>query len=172
MDNLVSFVQLAQATYDGLSGSRDQETLYFTSDTHRIYKGDAEYTDSVVLVAAIPEVADAVANKLYINSSTFEAKITSDNTSWVTLSPGYLTDGANWADADSGKLATIGLIKKGMVNFLSSMGAGEANKIVTSTSEGGVQRSGAVIGGESLTGAANTVATEAAVVSAISWKSI
>ena len=50
--------------------------------------------------------------RLYIDSNTFAMSVTMDGESWITASPGYLTDGVEWAAADSNKLATIGLIKK------------------------------------------------------------
>lgn len=169
--NRVNFYEVTASTYAGID-SKDSNTLYVVTDAQKIYKGTVDVTSSVVFVSAFPEVENAFVNKLYINSTTLECKATSDNASWVTASPGYLTDGSNWADADSNKLATIGLIKKGLAEFIASMGAGDADKVVLSTAEGGVKRSTAVIGGATLTGAADTVATEQAVMDAISWKSL
>lgn len=111
--NKVVFYSLTQKQYDAL-GSKDANTLYFTSDTGKVFKGTADMTKSVIVTDAIPAVADAILDKLYIDSASFEAKITVDGSNWIILSPGYLTDGANWASADSKKFATIGLIKKGI----------------------------------------------------------
>lgn len=111
--NKVVFYSLTQTQYDAL-GSKDANTLYFTSDTGKVFKGTADMTKSVIVTDAIPAVADAILDKLYIDSASFEAKITVDGSNWIILSPGYLTDGANWASADSKKFATIGLIKKGI----------------------------------------------------------
>lgn len=111
--NKVVFYSLTQTQYDAL-GSKDVNTLYFTSDTGKVFKGTADMTKSVIVTDAVPAVADAILDKLYIDSASFEAKITVDGSNWIILSPGYLTDGANWASADSKKFATIGLIKKGI----------------------------------------------------------
>lgn len=111
--NKVVFYSLTQTQYDAL-GSKDVNTLYFTSDTGKVFKGTADMTKSVIVTDSIPAVADAILDKLYIDSASFEAKITVDGSNWIILSPGYLTDGANWASADSKKFATIGLIKKGI----------------------------------------------------------
>lgn len=42
MAQQIQFVQLAQSEYDGLS-SKSPGNIYFTSDTHRIYKGSDLY---------------------------------------------------------------------------------------------------------------------------------
>lgn len=111
--NKVVFYSLTQQQYNDL-GSKDANTLYFTSDSGKVYKGSADMTKSVIVTDAVPAVADAILDKLYIHSASFEAKITVDGSNWIILSPGYLTDGANWANADSKKFATIGLIKQGI----------------------------------------------------------
>ena len=108
------------------------------------------------------------------NNTSSGCKIKVSN-AWVDVVPGYYTDGANWADAESGKFATIGLIKKGiqetLANKIDSMGTGDADVVVTATANGGVQRSTAKIGGAAISDAAdvNTLATEAAVKDALSW---
>lgn len=112
-ENKVNFYALTSTQYGGI-GTKDQNTLYFLTDTGRILKGDVDVTYAVVTVASTPEASAAIANKLYINTTDLSLQITTDNLNWVTLTPGYLTDGANWAQADSKKLATIGLIKKGI----------------------------------------------------------
>ena len=109
----VLFFSTTQDTYDKLE-RKDESTLYFTADTKRIYKGNSDVTSSVYASDSIPAVGAAVKGKLYIDTTTFECKITLDGKTWIVTSPGYLTDGAEWASADSGKLATIGLIKKGI----------------------------------------------------------
>ena len=118
--NKVIFYNITQSAYDAL-GSKDSNTLYFTSDTGKIYKGSADMTKSVIVTDAIPEVGAAILDKLYIDSASLEAKITTDNVNWIVLSPGYLTDGSNWASAASNKVATIGLIKKGIAEAMSDI---------------------------------------------------
>lgn len=111
-ENKVIFYAMTQSTFDGLD-SKDANTLYFITDGGKIYKGDTDVTQCVS-VGAIPEIGGAVKGKLYIDSATFAMKVTMDGENWITASPGYLTDGVEWAAADSSKLATIGLIKKGI----------------------------------------------------------
>lgn len=111
-EDRVIFRAITQSGYDGLD-PKDANTLYFVTDAGKIYKGSTDVSTSVV-VGAIPEVAAAVKGKLYIDSNTFAMAITMDGSSWINASPGYLTDGVEWAAADSNKLATIGLIKKGI----------------------------------------------------------
>lgn len=111
-EDRVIFRAITQSGYDGLD-PKDANTLYFVTDAGKIYKGSTDVSTSVV-VGAIPEVSAAVKGKLYIDSNTFAMAITMDGSRWINASPGYLTDGVEWAAADSNKLATIGLIKKGI----------------------------------------------------------
>ena len=97
----------------------------------------------------------------------------------MNLSPGYLTDGANWAEADGNKLATIALIKEGITSSLNALlGAGTADVVITATAEGGIQRTTKTLGGATLQGepTENVLATEVAVKTAIdnaiSWTDI
>ena len=116
-ENKVNFYALTKSQYDGI-GSKDVNTLYFLTDTGRIYKGDIDLTNSIVPVASTPEASAAIANKLYINTTDLSLQVTTDNAAWIKLSPGFLTDGANWAEADGNKLATIGLIKEGIAEAI------------------------------------------------------
>ena len=105
---------------------KDNNTLYFLEDVKKIYKGSTEVTESLVVVSNFDgtdggiAVANAVEGKLYINVTTFEVRIKSGE-AWVILTPGYLTDSTNWADADGGKFATIGLIKNGIASAINSI---------------------------------------------------
>lgn len=121
-ENKVIFSATTQSVYDALT-SKDNNTLYFVTDSGKIYKGSDDVTKSVVKVTAFPDADKAVRNVIYVGPSPDainagnELRI-SDGTSWTTINPGYYTDGANWASADSGKLATIGLIKTGINEVL------------------------------------------------------
>lgn len=109
----VNFHVLTRAAYNALA-TKEAGTLYFLSDEHAIYRGTENYSDEIDIVTTLPAVADAVPRKVYIEASTMAIKATIDNINWIVASPGYLTDDANWADAASDKLATIGLIKKAL----------------------------------------------------------
>lgn len=63
---MIKFIQLTQATYNSLSGSREADSLYFTTDTLNIYKGDDLYTQKpVVFMEAVPEYATAEDDVIY-----------------------------------------------------------------------------------------------------------
>lgn len=174
----VTFYALTQQAYD-LIEPPTQTTLYFTTDTGRIYRGDVDVTGHVIVGTSIPEVAQAVQGKLYINSNTLEAKVTVDGTNWVNLSPGYITTGSEWSQADNdAKLATIAVIKATIQDALATINlstkidkvsGATANNLPVLTAEGGLSDSGKAIGGNTLAGSpnANTLATEVAVQTAI-----
>lgn len=152
--NKVVFYSLTQTQYDTL-GSKDVNTLYFTSDTGKVFKGTADMTKSVIVTDSVPAVADAILDKLYIDSASFEAKITVDGSNWIILSPGYLTDGANWASADSKKFATIGLIKKGISSAVEAISLNTSFDSTSGTVKVGEGE------GATLTGIAHGVAYDA-----------
>lgn len=56
---------LTQAAYEALL-TKDGGTLYFTTDTKRVYKGSTLYSDDVVVLTTLPSTG--VANKLYITN--------------------------------------------------------------------------------------------------------
>lgn len=174
----VTFYALTQQAYDSI-GSPTQTTLYFTTDTGRIYKGTTDVTGHVIVGTSIPEVAQAVQGKLYINSDTFEAKVTVDGNNWVNLSPGYITTGSEWSQVtNDAKLGTIAVIKATIRDALATIdlstkidkvtGATD-NNLPVLTAEGGLSDSGKKIGGATLAGTTdeNTLATEVAVQTAI-----
>ena len=111
-ENRVIFRAITQTAFDSLD-PKDTNTLYFLTDAGKIYKGSTDVTNCVT-VGTIPQIAEAVKGRLYIDNSTFAMAVTMDGANWIQASPGYLTNGTEWAAADSNKLATIGLIKKGI----------------------------------------------------------
>lgn len=174
----VTFYALLQSAYDMID-EPTTTTLYFTTDTGRIYRGSVDVTGHVIVGTSIPEVGQAVQGKLYINSGTLEAKVTVDGTSWVNLSPGYITTGSEWSQVDNdAKLATIAVIKATIQDALATIdlstkidkvSGATANNLPVLTAEGGLSDSGKAIGGDTLAGSpnANTLATEVAVQTAI-----
>lgn len=112
--NKVTFEAITQAAYTALTSKSDNK-LYFVTDTGKIYKGATDVTKSISLVTggAFPGVADAIAGRWYIDDTSLEVRVTMDNATWLTVTPGYITDGANWSQtANEGKLATIKVIKQ------------------------------------------------------------
>lgn len=119
--NKVIFYALTQSQFDDIS-AKDTNTVYFITDSGKVYKGDVSVTDSVLPVSTIPEVTAAVKGKLYINSSTLEAKVTTDGASWINLTPGYITDGGNWSETtNDSKLGTIAVIKQVITGALATI---------------------------------------------------
>lgn len=125
-ENQVLFYALTNAQYKALD-SKSENTLYFITDAKRICKGSSDITACVAVVDSTLHPADAVAGMLYVNKTDFTCQITIDNENWIVTSPGYLTDGAEWAKADSGKFATIGLIKKGIEEAITDAKVGVAH---------------------------------------------
>lgn len=180
-ENKVGFYSLNQATYDGLE-SKDSSVLYFVIDAGKIYKGDVDVTSAIAAVSDFGEATSAAPGKIYLNTSTLEVRVR-NNTSWISIMPGFVTDGANWASGtDDTKLATIGAIKTGIIetintsveNKLDKLGTGSADVVIIATEDGGIQRSTYTIGGATLSGTsdASKLATEAAVEAALSWGTI
>lgn len=106
--------------------SRNENVLYFITDAGKIFKGDTDVTSLVSRVSEFPEVNAAVSGKIYVGPAPTDSDSGNElrillGDAWVTINPGYYTDGANWATADSGKLATIGLIKKAISETVSSL---------------------------------------------------
>lgn len=110
-DDKVNFYALTSAAYNAIT-NKSGSTLYFITDLGKIYKGAADYTSAIEVPEVLPAVSEAVTRRIYLDKATLELKATLDNATWYTLYPGHITDGANWTTANSGKLATIGVIKE------------------------------------------------------------
>ena len=102
---------------------------------------------SFIQVTAMPNISEAITNAMYLDTNTFAMQITFDNRTWLTLSPGYLTDGANWATADSNRFATIGLIKKALTETINGINTTPAFDNATGTISIGDNPDGAVLTG-------------------------
>ena len=141
----VIFRSLTQSDYDEIA-TKDLNTLYFVTDTGKIYKGTSDVTYAVT-VGTTPEVSSAVKGKLYIDSTSFAMAVTMDGSSWLQLSPGYLTDGVEWASANSNKFATIGLIKKGIQEAVNNIDLTTYFEKSTGTLKVGESSTGSVLTG-------------------------
>lgn len=106
------------ATYTAIE-QKDVNTLYFVLDAKKIYKGDVDVTSNLEVVTSFDSdeaggninLGDAFEGKLYLNATTFEMRV-KNGAAWSVLSPGYLTTGGEYAQADNDhKLGTIGVIK-------------------------------------------------------------
>jgi hypothetical protein len=76
------FMLGTQARYDALE-SYDSSTLYFTSDTKKIFKGSEDYTESVVIVKERP--ATPAVGKVYFIDPNFGETVDGTKTSAASL---------------------------------------------------------------------------------------
>lgn len=116
----VNFYALTQEQYLAIDAP-DPATLYVITDAAKIYKGSTEVTKDIYVINGDLPANAGIPGKLYIDSRTLEIKTTVDNTSWVMASPGYITDSGNWESADSSRLATVGVIKSGILQSINSI---------------------------------------------------
>ena len=144
-ENKVIFRSITQSVYDEIK-TKDSNTLYFVTDTGKIYKGTSDITYAIT-VGTVPEVSSAVKGKLYIDSTSLAMAVTMDGSSWLQLSPGYLTDGVEWASADSNKFATIGLIKKGIQEAVNNIDLTTYFENSTGTLKVGESSTGSILTG-------------------------
>ena len=105
------------------TSNKDTNTLYFITDAKKIYKGNVDVTESIVVTNAstfsTPPVSGThFEGKLYVDITSFTVGMVSGS-AWIILSPGYITDGINWTPANSGKIATISAIESKFAELLS-----------------------------------------------------
>lgn len=127
----VNFKAGTLAQYTTLQ-SKSADTLYFLTDAKKIMKGDIDVTENIVVVTNFDGSAGGVAvenafeGKFYINVTTFECRIKS-GAAWIVMSPGYITDGTNFAQSgNEGKFATIAAIKAYITDQIEDITGGTA----------------------------------------------
>lgn len=122
----VNFISTTLENYTGLT-TKDSNSLYFIEDAKRIYKGDVDVTESLKVVTSFDVTPgnDITEGKLYVNATTFEVRI-KNGTSWVILSPGYISTSEQFVDANSNKFATIGATKAYITKTISDITGGTA----------------------------------------------
>ena len=127
----VNFKAGTLAQYTTLQ-SKSADTLYFLTDAKKIMKGDIDVTENIVVVTNFDGSAGGVAvenafeGKFYINVTTFECRIKS-GAAWIVMSPGYITDGTNFAQSgNDGKFATIAAIKAYITDQIAGITGGTA----------------------------------------------
>ena len=69
--------------YAAEADSLSDDSLYFLTDTHEIYKGSVPFTESVVIYSGAEPTSPA-RRKIYINSTTGEGKIYTGS-EWQTV---------------------------------------------------------------------------------------
>lgn len=80
---MLSWHIVTRAVYDAASASdKSAEKLFFLSDTHEIYRGTENFTESVVVYTTEPTVK--AVGKLYVDATTLEGKIW-NGSAWTTV---------------------------------------------------------------------------------------
>lgn len=72
---------------DFKAGTKKDQDMYFLKDTKEIYRGDVNYSQSVILCDSFPESEIAI-GKIYINTDTLQGKVY-DGSSWRVVIEGY-----------------------------------------------------------------------------------
>lgn len=119
----VLFYAVTQTQYDGLT-SKDENAIYFVTDTGRIYKGEVAFAHPVQTVAEFP--ATGQSGTIYVNSSTHEAK-TYNGTHWVTLALSTVTTLEN--SASDAQLATAKAVKSYVDGSIADVNAGVSGAV-------------------------------------------
>lgn len=87
LNNQVKFAFGLQSGFDGIV-SKNADTLYFTTDTKRLYIGDAEYTRPVAYGAELPS-GYLPPNSLFFNTTTSTLYFSQDGTGWTPCANFY-----------------------------------------------------------------------------------
>ena len=78
--SMIKWVVTTSAVYQGLQ--KENNALYFLTDTQEIYKGQTSFTQSVVMVDQLPP--KGAQGKIYIDNATLEGKVWTGST-WKTV---------------------------------------------------------------------------------------
>jgi hypothetical protein len=86
--NLIKFIKCTNLQFTNLA-TKNEDTLYFITDTNQIYKGSTPYTKSVIpYTGELPTTG--IIDKLYVNLSLSKISMWNNDTSqWVDLSSSY-----------------------------------------------------------------------------------
>ena len=124
--NAVKFVSCTFYTYQGLA-ERSDHTLYFITDTHRIYKGDVPFTGGLYETCTdYPNEGNV--NTIYVNTKDGSAKYW-DGTVYVTIvkpAPASIT-GTGSADEQATTKAVVDYV----ASEISKLNAGELDRRLT-----------------------------------------
>ena len=120
-----------QTSYDAL-GVKDSNVLYFCTDTKKIYKGDIDFTDSVVLAATKPATG-IIAGKLYVLADTGTVEVYAGGAWHVVSYPVATTISAS---SDDVHVATAKAVYDAIQNAIS--GGSVVNEVKASATEGNI----------------------------------
>lgn len=114
-----------QAAYN--AATKDETRLYFTSDTHKIYKGSNDVTAAArVVTGTLPAAGSAANNVVYLlfdNSDNYvSANVTTDGgTTWTTFAPATIEDDMSGAIGSNAVVPTA----KAVAAYVSSIVGGD-----------------------------------------------
>ena len=110
----ITFKYGTQETYNGLS-SIDENAIYITTDTHRIYIGGADYTDDTQMNNATKQYVDSKAETINSQISNIIAhnNDTEGNTELINIRTG--TDGTVYTSAGAAVRAQLGKLQDALV---------------------------------------------------------
>ena len=120
-ENTIKFVQLTQNRYDGIT-SKVATTLYFTTDTNRLYKGDTFYSNNISVGNSIPEFASAYTNVLYVDQTTGQMYI-KGSTEMIRVGADILSSANSYTSSTATTLRTeMSNMSSQLANSIASLG--------------------------------------------------
>lgn len=119
----VKFAFISQSTYDGKvsAGSLDDGTLYFISDSHRLYKKDVPIADNIEVCTSYP--SSGRSGTLYINTADKSMKYW-DGSIWISAMPKVIShkDGGITSNTDDTNIPTVAAVYEAIEAKTSGIG--------------------------------------------------
>ena len=104
----IGFASVAtQQAFDNIAEKLSNK-LYFVADSQRLYKGDVDITQSIIIVDSFDDTPgnNIFDNKIYINRLTQEFRIKYGN-DWIVILPEKVTVGTAVKKANADKIPTV-----------------------------------------------------------------
>ena len=108
-----------QASYNALQ-TKDNNVLYFCTDTGKIYKGEVDFTNSVVVAASKPETP--IVGKLYVLADTNTVEVFVGG-AWKVVS--YPTVTSIDVNSDDNHIATAAAVYNAIQDAIEDLSASE-----------------------------------------------
>ena len=119
----IGFANVAtQRAFDNLA-DKSTNKLYFVNDSQRLYKGNLDITQSVIIVDSFDIIPgnNIFDNKIYINRNTQEFRIKYGN-DWIIILPEKVKLGADVNLSNADKLPTVNALLEYVESMVSSVG--------------------------------------------------
>lgn len=107
----IGFASVAtQRAFDNIEDKLSTK-LYFVADSQRLYKGDLDITQSIIIVDSFDATPgnNIFDNKIYINRHTQEFRIKYGN-DWIVIQPEKISTGAGIKPGNANKIPTVNAI--------------------------------------------------------------